>query len=150
MRLAVLILMTITLSACNKADKAEVEKDDAYGEYEIADPRKSRGGSGATTHVVEIVQMKFVPDVINATHGDTVIWVNKDLVQHDVTELNTNSWSSSPMATGSSWKMVFQNSEIYNCSLHVVMTGKIIVDGNDIPMNLSSAITMCDSPTDVK
>jgi len=115
---------------------------DDYGEYEISDDAEARVSRTPVSHVVEIIQMKFVPDVLNINEGDSVIWVNKDMVQHDVTALNTNRWSSSPMTTGASWKMVFKDSQVYHCSLHVVMKGKIIVDGNDIAMDVSE-VTLC-------
>lgn len=148
MRVVVLIVMSFALFGCNKTDKADVATDDVYGEYETPGTEPQRR-SGPTTHVVEIVQMKFVPEVLNVSHGDTVVWVNKDMVQHDVTELNTNLWTSSRMVTGASWKMVFSKSQVYHCSLHVVMKGKVVVDGNDIAMVSPSRITMCGSATEV-
>jgi plastocyanin len=46
------------------------------------------GVSGAekpTTYTVQITQMRYdsIPDHLNA--GDTIVWVNKDTVQHTVT-----------------------------------------------------------------
>jgi plastocyanin len=150
MRLVALILLTLTFVGCNKPDKANPENGEAHDDPELADPSESLGRREPVRHVVEIVQMKFVPDVLNVHQGDTVIWMNKDLVQHDVTELNTKLWSSSRLAAGASWKMVFTKSQVYYCSLHLVMKGKIIVDGNDIAMtNVSSEITMCGSDKEV-
>jgi plastocyanin len=145
MRFVAFLFLTFTLSACNKADKVKVNNDDDYGEYEIAVPEQN--GRKPAVHVVEISQMKFIPEVLKVSKGDTVVWINKDMVAHDVTELNSNLWSSSKMAAGASWKIALQNSQVYYCSLHVVMKGKIVVDNKDIAMN-DSAITMCGS--DVK
>lgn len=98
-------------------------------------------------HVVEITQMKFVPAVLNVSKGDTILWINKDMVEHDVTEKNLSSWTSSKMPAGASWKMVATKSEAYYCSLHVVMEGKIIVDGNELAMTaFTTDITQCISP----
>ncbi len=99
-----------------------------------------------TLHVVEITQMKFVPDVVNVNKGDTILWINKDMVDHDVTEQKLHSWTSSRLPAGASWKMVATKSDAYYCSLHVIMEGKIIVDGNDLAMTASARdITMCGS-----
>lgn len=98
----------------------------------------------ARRHVVEISQMKFVPEVLNVNKGDTVVWINKDMVGHDVTEETLNSWTSSRLAAGASWTMVATRSEAYYCSLHVVMKGKIIVDGKELAMvDLTTNITQC-------
>jgi plastocyanin len=79
------------------------------------------------TYTVEIVQMKFQPAVLNVHKGDTVIFVNKDIVDHDATEVN-KAWNSPPLATGDSWKWVAEKSSDYYCSIHLVMKGQIIVD----------------------
>ncbi len=109
----------------------------------------SPGESAATPHVakrhtVEISQMKFVPEVLNVSKGDTIVWINKDMVEHDVTEEATNAWTSSKIPAGGSWEMVATQSDAYFCSLHVVMKGKIIVDGNALAMvNAIPSITQC-------
>jgi plastocyanin len=74
---------------------------------------------------VEIKDMKFVPDTVTVSKGDTVIWVNDDIVIHDVTEEDSKAWSSGPMASGSTWKMVVAGDADYYCSIHAVMKGRI-------------------------
>lgn len=101
-------------------------------------------GNVPELHVVEITQMKFVPDVLNVHKGDTIMWINKDMVDHDVTDEAQNSWTSSRLPSGASWKMVATKSEAYYCSLHIVMKGKIIVDGDALAMTaFTTDITMC-------
>ena len=101
-------------------------------------------GNVAKRHIVEISQMKFVPEVINVNKGDTVMWINKDMVEHDVTEETEHSWTSSRIPAGGSWKMVATKSDAYFCSLHIVMKGKIIVDGNELVMTGAIVpITLC-------
>lgn len=78
-------------------------------------------------YTVEIIQMAFRPAVLNVHKGDTVIFANKDIVDHDATEVN-KAWNSPPLATGDSWKWVADKSADYYCSIHLVMKGKIIVD----------------------
>lgn len=79
-------------------------------------------------YTVEIKDMKFVPDDITVNKGDTIIWVNKDMVAHDVTEEDTKAWTSSVITPEQSWKMEVTNSANYYCSIHVVMKGKIRVE----------------------
>ncbi len=78
------------------------------------------------SHVVEIVQMKFKPALVVIQPGDTVTWINKDILAHDVTE-NSNTWASGSMAAGASWSKVFNETSDYFCSVHVVMKGKVLV-----------------------
>src|SRR3954451_21774910 len=78
-------------------------------------------------HTVRIRQMQFQPAELTANTGDTVVFVNEDMVAHDVTEEASKAWASGPMATGSSWKMIVTEDANYFCSIHVVMKGKIKV-----------------------
>ncbi|MEJ5961833.1 plastocyanin/azurin family copper-binding protein [Pedobacter immunditicola] len=80
------------------------------------------------TYTVEIKDMKFVPEAITVKKGDTVLWVNRDIMNHDVTEEKTKAWKSSPISTGTSWKMEVTNDANYYCSIHVVMKGTIRVE----------------------
>lgn len=87
----------------------------------------ARAGHTPTVHTIEIVQLAFKPAVLLAKVGDSVIFINKDMVDHDITdELNT-AWTSGILSTGQSWKTVVTQNENYFCSLHVVMKGKIQV-----------------------
>ncbi len=74
-------------------------------------------------YIVQIEQMKFFPSSISVNAGDTIMWVNNDMVAHDVTEEKNKSWSSSLLQPGKSWKLVVKESADYYCSIHVVMKG---------------------------
>lgn len=78
-------------------------------------------------YTIEIYQMKFQPAILTVHKGDTVEWVNKDIVAHDVTQVPNNLWSSSNLPSGKSWKMAVEETDDYYCSIHVVMVGKLIV-----------------------
>ena len=80
------------------------------------------------TYTVEIKAMKFVPENITVKKGDTVLWINRDIMNHDVTEENTKSWTSAPIVPGASWKKVITGDDNYYCSIHVVMKGTINVE----------------------
>ena len=79
------------------------------------------------THTVEIKDMKFQPAELKIHQGDTVIWINKDIVAHDVTEEN-KAWASPPLNADATWKKAITKSESYYCSIHVVMKGILIVE----------------------
>lgn len=76
------------------------------------------------THIVEIKDMKFQPAVLKLHKGDTVVWINKDIVAHDVTEDN-KTWASPILAKGESWKKAITKNDSYYCSVHIVMKGKL-------------------------
>ena len=44
--------------------------------------------SGPTVHVLEIRRFEFLPEVLEARAGDTVTWVNKDIVPHTATSVD--------------------------------------------------------------
>lgn len=81
-----------------------------------------------TVHSVEITQMKFYPAELKVKKGDKVVFVNHDLVTHDITEESKKEWSSSPLVTDQTWILVVTESVNYFCSIHPVMKGKIIVE----------------------
>ncbi|MBD0333069.1 MAG: cupredoxin domain-containing protein [Chitinophagaceae bacterium] len=78
-------------------------------------------------YTVEIKQMQFQPASLTVQKGDTVIWINHDIVAHDVTEEKDKLWTSGPLAPGESWSKVVTESADYYCSIHVVMKGKLVV-----------------------
>ena len=71
--------------------------------------------------------MKFEPQEIKVHAGDRVVWINKDIMNHDVTEQSKKAWASSPLTTGQSWSRVVTQTADYYCNLHQVMKGKIVV-----------------------
>lgn len=78
------------------------------------------------TDTVVIDQMKFIPADITINKGDTVLFINKDIVAHNATEVS-NAWASPTLNTGDSWSTVPDKSADYFCSIHIVMKGKITV-----------------------
>jgi plastocyanin len=88
----------------------------------------SSGPGEPKVHTVEIKNMQFVPANLVVKKGDTVLWINKDIMAHDVTEQTTKSWSSSAIPSGGTWKMAVNADADYYCSIHVVMKGKVKVE----------------------
>ena len=79
------------------------------------------------SHVIEIKSMQFQPAELLVQKGDTVVFVNKDLFVHDVTEGKNKAWTSTPLSTDQSYRMVVNESADYYCSIHPVMKGKLVV-----------------------
>ncbi len=80
------------------------------------------------THTVRIEGMKFVPERLEVKAGDTITWVNKDIVPHTVTAAEASIESGS-VASNGSWKLVAKRKgEIaYICRFHPVMHGTLVV-----------------------
>lgn len=113
------ILMACSLMlACGTSDK----KDSGAPLYEVVKPEHV-----PTSVAVSIAQMKFNPDTVTIAPGDTVVFTNNDLVDHDATALPDSAWTSGPLHTGDTWKVVPDKSTDYFCSIHVVMRGRINV-----------------------
>jgi plastocyanin len=84
-------------------------------------------GAGKS-HTVRIEGMKFVPERLEVAAGDTVTWVNKDILPHTVTA-SASRVESGDIAPNRTWKLVARNKgEMdYICRLHPVMRGTLIV-----------------------
>ncbi len=78
-------------------------------------------------HTIVISSMKFNPAELTLQKGDTVVFVNKDLVVHDITQEPDKSWTSSNLSPGQSFKMAVRGSSNYYCSIHPTMKGKLVV-----------------------
>lgn len=71
--------------------------------------------------------MKFIPDSLVVKKGDEVVFVNRDMVNHCVTEVEKKSWTSGIIPAGESYLLVAKENTSYFCAIHTVMKGKIIV-----------------------
>jgi plastocyanin len=89
--------------------------------------QSNKQGAAAKVDTVVISGMAFHPADLKVSKGDTVVWVNKGLVTHDVTEYPKKKWTSGDIKSGDSWKKVIHKSFNYFCSIHPTMTGKIRV-----------------------
>lgn len=86
--------------------------------------------SQTKTHVVEIKQMKFVPAGLTVAPGDSVKWINRDIVEHDVLDEENGLFKSKRLQTNDNFavKITGKQEQIqYLCSLHPVMQGKITI-----------------------
>lgn len=100
----------------------------SHGEKHTPNPYEQDIPSEPKVHTVEIKQMKFDPAEIKVRRGDKVVWINHDILVHDITEETSKAWTSSALPVGASWSMTVTKSSAYYCSIHVVMKGKVIVE----------------------
>jgi plastocyanin len=80
------------------------------------------------THTIVIEAMKFTPEVLEVTAGDTVVWRNKDPFPHNATAAGAGL-KSPDMASNRSWKFKPRKKGefSYVCTLHPGMKAKLIV-----------------------
>jgi plastocyanin len=83
-----------------------------------------------TRREVEIRGMAFEPAVIRVHVGDTVAWVNQDIVPHTATALGEPAWTTGVLAKNArgTWVPSRGGEFRYRCDLHPDMTGRIIVE----------------------
>lgn len=77
---------------------------------------------------VRISMMKFNPEVINVNVGDSIVWINEDMVEHDVTEESKTWTSNSIPANDGVWKMEITEGFSYFCSIHPTMVGTVNIN----------------------
>jgi len=79
-------------------------------------------------HRVVIRGFKFEPANFSISAGDTVEWLNQDLVPHTATAGNRR-WDSHSILPDSSWRAVLttRGPEPYGCQLHPVMRARLEV-----------------------
>ena len=78
-------------------------------------------------HTIVISSMQFNPAELTLQKGDSVVFINNDLVVHDITQEPDKAWTSSNLSPGQSYKMAVSVSSDYYCSIHPTMKGKLIV-----------------------
>lgn len=83
---------------------------------------------GPALHRVVIRAFKFEPDSLVIAAGDTVEWLNQDLVPHTSTAAS-GRWNSTSIQPNGSWRTVLSTpgNEPYACQLHPTMRARIDV-----------------------
>lgn len=81
------------------------------------------------THTVTIDGSRFEPARLRVHPGDTVEWVNKDVVPHTATATG-GAFDSQTLAAGASWRFTVpaKRSTDYACRFHPTMTGRLDAD----------------------
>jgi len=86
--------------------------------------------SKPTTHVVTIEGMKFEPESLTVAAGDSVVWVNRDLVAHTATSSEAGIFDSKLIAPDKSWKLTVRKKGdfAYTCTYHSTMKATLHVE----------------------
>jgi plastocyanin len=89
----------------------------------------SAGPLAAASYVVTIEQMRFDPPSVTVHRGDSIVWINKDLVAHTVSA-DAKDFASGSIAPGASWRYTAgkPGRHAYTCEFHPVMHGTLTVE----------------------
>jgi plastocyanin len=95
------------------------------GAAPAAGPEKPARGK---THTVTMEGMRFHPDDLTVAPGETITWVNEDLVPHSATS-ETAGFDSKEVEAGKSWSVTVSKTGDfpYVCTLHRKMTAVLHV-----------------------
>ncbi|HIF37463.1 MAG TPA: BspA family leucine-rich repeat surface protein [Marine Group III euryarchaeote] len=84
------------------------------------------------SHDISITDnMKFDPEELTISVGDTVTWTNNDGISHTATSTDgPESFDSGNMGSGDTWSFTFTEAGTYEykCNYHSSQTGRIIVN----------------------
>ncbi len=89
------------------------------------DETNSKRIPGSDTVVIQMMQ--FTPASLNVDIGDTITWINKDIVDHNVKDTINNLFYSDTLKNGQSYRWVVTGSASYICTIHPTMNGKIVI-----------------------
>jgi plastocyanin len=80
------------------------------------------------THTVTIGDMTFTPQTLTVAAGDTVVWVNTDLVPHTATSPD-GVFDSKSIAPNASWRYTARKkgAYAYTCTFHPTMKAMLRV-----------------------
>ena len=81
------------------------------------------------THTVTIEGMRFQPERLTVARGDTIVWVNKDLVPHTATS-EAGRFDSQTIPVEKSWAFTAtkRGDFPYVCTFHPTMTARLTVE----------------------
>ena len=78
-------------------------------------------------HEVEIKKFRFKPRTLTIHSGDSVRWVNRDIVPHRVADSDRKKWESHDMGPKGSFSQPIRVSTPYVCLLHPGMKATIVI-----------------------
>ncbi len=93
-------------------------------------PHRARAHDGPHEVEVGIAAFVFAPPRLEIAAGDTVVWVNGDLVPHTATATD-GAWDTGSIACGATGRITFDRPGEYGylCAFHPHMTGTVTVRG---------------------
>jgi plastocyanin len=82
----------------------------------------------AVHHRLNIRNLTFQPRDLQVAPGDTLSWVNHDIVSHTVTASDAR-WDSGEVPPGGEFTLIAEGAEAvpYQCRYHPTMTGNLVV-----------------------
>jgi plastocyanin len=85
------------------------------------------GGPRPVTHQAEIRAFRYQPDTLTAAPGDTVVWINRDVVPHTATA--AGAWDTGQIGAGADGRMVAgpPGTYAYACAYHPTMRAVLVV-----------------------
>ena len=83
----------------------------------------------ARTHTVTMSEMRFRPASLTVRRGDTIEWINDDVVPHTATSTR-GAFDSGAIAAGSTWRWTAgaRGTVSYVCALHPAMSAQLQVE----------------------
>ena len=84
--------------------------------------------TGGRVYRVEIKGMAYAVPELSVVPGDTVVWVNRDIVPHTVTA-DARQFDSGSMSPSAEWSFVAgaRGRIPYTCAFHPTMKGALVV-----------------------
>ena len=73
--------------------------------------------------------MEFRPATLTVAVGDTIVWINRDIVPHTATAKGRTNWDTGTLAQSQSGRYVAQHKGVlqYACTFHPTMHGTLTV-----------------------
>lgn len=81
-------------------------------------------------HIVEIKNLNFVPKTINASKGDKIVWINKDIFPHNIVDSGSQETLSDTLAKDDEFSYIIDKDINYECGFHPSMTGTINISSH--------------------
>lgn len=86
------------------------------------------GRPAPRSHTAEIRGFAYLPATLQVAAGDTVVWINRDVVPHTATQ-DGQGWDSGSIGAEQAWRLVATSggSQPYYCTFHPSMRGVLVV-----------------------
>ena len=82
------------------------------------------------SHSVEVSGLAYHPADLEVAPGDTIIWINRDIVPHTATsDISPRAIDTGTLAAGDSSRYVASHAGVYRytCTFHPTMQGRLVV-----------------------
>ncbi|MCZ2224863.1 MAG: hypothetical protein LC122_14670 [Chitinophagales bacterium] len=122
-----LAIALFALSSCQSNTTNTNSNQDSTTDKPNVQSNNNNASSAPKSDTVIIENMQFNPADLSINKGDTVVWINKDIVVHNVTEATSQAWTSGDIKINTSWSQTPTNSYHYICSIHPTMKGSITI-----------------------